>query len=226
MVFVDNSFFAAYLLHSWEKFSLLEEEYIRYEVLSLELNVMDPAERQKKCNNYFQRMLFGVGAAMVLIFVLALTTGGLEEAQQQTDGTQDSPGHRLQGNLRSKLGENGHGLPPRGPPTPEEVGSSTWTLLHQIAAHADRLPAKETEEKLDQFIDLLGELYPCESCRPKFREALEAEKSNQPKFTTNCKYSLWLCHLHNRMSATLGKPQFVCDIGPLSRRWGELGCTG
>lgn len=55
------------------------------------------------------------------------------------------------------------------PPSPEELGASTWTLLHSLAVNYDVNPSKEKQQKMQQLFDSLLEFYPCENCRKKLK---------------------------------------------------------
>jgi len=54
----------------------------------------------------------------------------------------------------------------------EELGRSTWTLLHTTAAYTSEKPAKAEQEHLRQFLGNLSTFYPCEDCASEFRDLL------------------------------------------------------
>ena len=54
----------------------------------------------------------------------------------------------------------------------EELGRSTWGLLHTIAAYYPASPSDVDKENALNFVKSLSYLYPCEVCREDFKESV------------------------------------------------------
>lgn len=52
------------------------------------------------------------------------------------------------------------------------LGRSTWKLLHTIAATYSDKPSQEDQSNMEQFINLIPKVYPCEVCANDFSEML------------------------------------------------------
>ncbi|KAK9456453.1 ERV/ALR sulfhydryl oxidase domain-containing protein [Dipodascopsis uninucleata] len=102
------------------------------------------------------------------------------------------------------------------PPDVNEIGRSTWTLLHSIAAqYPDR--ASPTEQAgMKKFFGILGDIYPCWVCASDFRDWM-AKPENEIKLDTRERFGKWLCDAHNEVNQKLGKPVFDCNLW--EQRW-------
>ncbi|ODQ48151.1 hypothetical protein PICMEDRAFT_51367 [Pichia membranifaciens NRRL Y-2026] len=100
------------------------------------------------------------------------------------------------------------------PPDVEELGRSTWTLLHSIAATYPDKPTKSQQENLSQFMNSFSNLYPCFHCADDFREHIKKDKI---KVTNRDEFGKWLCNAHNEVNVKLGKPKFDCNLW--KERW-------
>ena len=47
----------------------------------------------------------------------------------------------------------------------EELGNSTWNLLHTLAENFPEYPNEREQSQLGDFVKLLATLYPCQHCR-------------------------------------------------------------
>ena len=56
----------------------------------------------------------------------------------------------------------------------EELGRSTWNLLHTIAAYYPEKPTAAEQESVRQLFLALAQFYPCEVCAEDFRESIAA----------------------------------------------------
>ncbi len=77
-------------------------------------------------------------------------------------------------NLVRSFGESGRSLRSSESatvPTRQELGRSTWTLLHRAAAKYDAEPTMAQQKQMRAFIMTLGDLYPCDECAAHFRYA-------------------------------------------------------
>lgn len=100
------------------------------------------------------------------------------------------------------------------PPDVEQLGKSTWTLLHLIAATYPEEPTSKEQADLKQFVKLFGNFYPCWFCAEDFRGYVQ---KIEPDTTTQDKFGKWLCNAHNEVNVKLGKPKFDCDLW--KKRW-------
>ena len=98
----------------------------------------------------------------------------------------------------------------------EDLGASTWGLLHTIAAYYPDAPSEADREGGSQLVSALAHLYPCAHCREDFRR--ETARS-PPRLGSRESFSLWLCEQHNAVNAKLGKPAFECALDRLDERW-------
>ena len=54
----------------------------------------------------------------------------------------------------------------------EELGRSTWDLIHTIAAYYPDSPSDADKENARNFISSVSYLYPCEVCREDFKQSV------------------------------------------------------
>ncbi|CAI5755663.1 unnamed protein product [Candida verbasci] len=100
------------------------------------------------------------------------------------------------------------------PPDVSELGKSSWTLLHSIAATYPENPTDQQQKDLKQFINLFSGFYPCWYCGEDFKIYIkknEIETKNQDLF------GKWLCNAHNEVNKKLNKPVFNCELW--KKRW-------
>ncbi|CAN6456950.1 unnamed protein product [Victoria cruziana] len=105
------------------------------------------------------------------------------------------------------------------PLTKEELGRCTWTLLHAIGAQYPDHPTKQHKKDVKELMAILSRLHPCKDCADHFKEVL---KANPVQAGSQAELSLWLCHIHNVVNRSIGKPAFPCNR--LEARWGKLEC--
>lgn len=106
---------------------------------------------------------------------------------------------------------------PECPPDVEELGRSSWTLLHSIAATYPKTPTSSQQSDLVSFVHLFSRLYPCWVCADDFRGYIAKEP---PQATSREDFGQWLCRAHNDVNVKLGKPVFDCS------KWLERWKTG
>ena len=109
-------------------------------------------------------------------------------------------------------------LPQRGecPVDREELGKSTWDLLHTMAAYYPETPSPSQESYASVFFTSLSQLYPCHICAEDFQLYV---KDNPPDTGSRKRLMIWVCNLHNSVNAKLGKPEKGCDVKYLDERW-------
>ncbi|CDR37861.1 CYFA0S01e18448g1_1 [Cyberlindnera fabianii] len=100
------------------------------------------------------------------------------------------------------------------PPDVEQLGRSSWTLLHTMAARYPEKPSEETQKDMSTFIGLFAKLYPCWFCAEDFQKHIETSK---PKVQTQEEFGKWLCDAHNEVNVKLGKEKFDCNLW--KQRW-------
>ncbi|KAL2127890.1 hypothetical protein VTI74DRAFT_10019 [Chaetomium olivicolor] len=103
------------------------------------------------------------------------------------------------------------------PPDVEQLGRSTWTLLHSIAATYPPTPTHKEQSDLKSFMRLFSKLYPCWVCAEDFQKYMEKQ---EVRAGSRDEFGNWLCDAHNEVNRKLGKPMFDC------KRWEERWRTG
>ncbi|KAL8720865.1 MAG: hypothetical protein Q9225_002344 [Loekoesia sp. 1 TL-2023] len=106
--------------------------------------------------------------------------------------------------------------PPDCPPDVEELGRSTWTLLHTISASYPSRASPTQQSEMRQFLGLFGKLYPCWVCAEDFQEWM-SRKGNEPRVEGRDRLGRWMCEAHNEVNRKLGKQEFDC--GKWEERW-------
>merc|ERR1711916_333468 len=100
----------------------------------------------------------------------------------------------------------------------EELGQSTWGLLHTWASTYPNTPTEQQQKRMETFFEILSEIYPCPYCREDFARHIE---QSPPKVSSREALSIWLCEQHNLVNMKLGKKVFPCSLSKLDMRWKE-----
>lgn len=100
------------------------------------------------------------------------------------------------------------------PPDRQQLGASSWALLHSVAAYYPDRPSPQTRADAALFLSTFSRLYPCQDCAEDLRADL---KESPPRLANSKEFSLWLCQLHNKVNVKLGKPTFDCS--KVFERW-------
>ena len=116
---------------------------------------------------------------------------------------------------------SGNSYEERGPPSKQELGQAGWTLLHTMAANFPEQPTARQQSRMETFLHVLGDHYPCEVCASHFRRHAAA---NPIAARSRRELSLWMCAAHNEVNVRNGKEAYYCDLGVLDSRWKDCGC--
>lgn len=108
-------------------------------------------------------------------------------------------------------------LPKDCPPDVEQLGRSSWTLLHSITATYPENPTSTDQSNVKQFMGLIGKLYPCWVCAEDFQDFMN---KNKVRTESRDAFGKWMCEAHNEVNRKLGKNEFDCT------RWEERWRTG
>ncbi|KAJ5555182.1 ERV/ALR sulphydryl oxidase [Penicillium sp. DV-2018c] len=112
-------------------------------------------------------------------------------------------------------------LPSDCPPDVEQLGRSTWTLLHSMAATYPEKASTEHQDNMRGFLKFFSKLYPCWVCADDFQTWMAHPSGrNQPRLGSRKEFGWWMCEAHNEVNRKLGKKEFDC------RLWEERWRTG
>lgn len=100
------------------------------------------------------------------------------------------------------------------PADKDDLGRSTWTLLHTMSVYYPDKPSESDRERVNSFMTNLGVLYPCDFCARDLQRDL---KEDPPKLGSKKEFAQWMCDLHNKVNEKTGKPQFDCS--KVFERW-------
>lgn len=100
----------------------------------------------------------------------------------------------------------------------DELGRSTWNLLHTIATYYPDNPTIEQKMAMIQFIKGLAEFYPCGICRSDFYSSISTTDFSNVVLNRES-LSIFICNLHNEVNTKLNKPLFSCRLESLDERW-------
>lgn len=100
------------------------------------------------------------------------------------------------------------------PPDVEQLGSSSWTLLHSIAAAYPQNPNNIQKSEMTHFLTMFSHIYPCWWCAKDFEKFI---KDNAPKVESQNELGNWMCDAHNTVNRKLGKEEFNCKFW--KNRW-------
>ncbi|KJE92627.1 gfer protein [Capsaspora owczarzaki ATCC 30864] len=95
-----------------------------------------------------------------------------------------------------------------------ELGRSTWTFLHTMAAYYPDKPSEKQQSDMSNFLTFFSRVYPCDYCADHMRGEMVTDK---PVVTSRFGLSQWFCRLHNEVNRRQGKPEFDCSR--VDERW-------
>jgi FAD-linked sulfhydryl oxidase len=102
------------------------------------------------------------------------------------------------------------------PPDVEELGRSSWTLLHSITATYPVQPTPQLQSETKTFLNIFSKIYPCWHCASDF-QAWMKQDGNAPRVSNRDEFGRWMCEAHNAVNVKLGKKEFDC--GKWEERW-------
>lgn len=101
------------------------------------------------------------------------------------------------------------------PPNKEEIGTSSWMLLHSIVSRFDENEPTQTEKiEMKRFLELFGKVYPIKEHGQNMTQYIV---SNPIDVTNRYTLSQWLSKYHNSINVKLGKESF--DTKFWEERW-------
>lgn len=100
------------------------------------------------------------------------------------------------------------------PPDVNQLGASSWDLLHSIAAKYPNEPTSVQKNEMTEFLTIFSHIYPCHWCAHDFEKYI---REHSPKVESKEQLSLWMCQAHNHVNKKLNKPQFNCNFW--KQRW-------
>ncbi|SCU90695.1 LANO_0D09648g1_1 [Lachancea nothofagi CBS 11611] len=100
------------------------------------------------------------------------------------------------------------------PPDVEQLGRSSWNLLHSIAASYPKIPTTTQKGEMKQFMTIFSHVYPCTWCAKDFEKFVH---DNAPRVDSREELSKWMCEAHNDVNRKLGKQTFDCNLW--EKRW-------
>lgn len=100
------------------------------------------------------------------------------------------------------------------PPDSAELGRSTWTYLHSLAAYYPDKPTVEEKADVKSLLSSFSRTYPCKWC---VSHMLPYMANKPPEVESRTALSRWMCEMHNDVNHRLGKPQFDCN--KVDERW-------
>ena|SRR5689334_1327638 len=108
------------------------------------------------------------------------------------------------------------------PPSVEDLGRSSWTLLHTMASKYPHVPDINHQKEARMYLILFAKFYPCSQCSEHMMTYL---RNHPPQLSNRHLLQKWLCVFHNDVNQKLGKPLFDCNnISSIHKRWGDNTC--
>lgn len=121
----------------------------------------------------------------------------------------------------------------------DELGISTWKLLHTMAAVYPKKPTKSQKDDIKTFFGIMSRRYPCDICAKDLANEYDDDNDDvnfngmvkvnlfsfwyfrlkEEPIAVNSYHDLsqWLCRLHNKVNVKIGKPVFDCS--KVDERW-------
>lgn len=99
----------------------------------------------------------------------------------------------------------------------DRLNKSTWFLLQMIAKNLPEFPSASEQQKLNEFLHLLGELYPSKSGGHRLIDMMVFDP---PTLDSQLRFSQWLCKMYYHFNMKVYKPELPCRFDDL-----YYGCT-
>lgn len=100
------------------------------------------------------------------------------------------------------------------PPDVEQLGKSSWNLLHTISASYPSKPSELQKSEMKEFLRIFSHIYPCSWCATDFEQYI---KDHAPKLDSKDEFGRWMCEAHNEVNTKLNKETFDCNFW--QQRW-------
>ncbi|KAK5781489.1 hypothetical protein RI543_001037 [Arxiozyma heterogenica] len=94
------------------------------------------------------------------------------------------------------------------PDAKKELGRASWKYFHTLLARFPENPTEEERQKLEDFVQLYAELYPCGECSYHFQKIL---KKHPVQTSSRTNAAMWGCHIHNIVNEHLKKDIYDCS---------------
>ncbi|CAL9734313.1 FAD-linked sulfhydryl oxidase Erv2p [Monosporozyma servazzii] len=109
-----------------------------------------------------------------------------------------------------KSGKNWESIMPSMPDldAKQELGRASWKYFHTLLARFPDEPSDEERKKLETFVTLYAELYPCGECSYHFQKML---KKYPVQTSSRTAAAMWGCHVHNVVNDFLKKDVYDCS---------------
>lgn len=117
------------------------------------------------------------------------------------------------------------------PPDTFQLGRSTWTFLHTMAAYYPEEPTRAQKSLMRSMMEGLAEFYPCSVCADHLREQVGGLKQEgSPVYPVCCNAWGWVCTILCLCSSSCAVSRVLCglnDCPALSamKQW-ALCCNG
>ncbi|CCF59132.1 hypothetical protein KAFR_0G00990 [Kazachstania africana CBS 2517] len=102
----------------------------------------------------------------------------------------------------------------------KELGNASWKYFHTLLARFPDTPTQEERDKLERFVRLYAELYPCGECSYHFVKLIDKHPVQTSSRTTA---AMWGCHIHNLVNEFLKKD--IYDCATILEDY-DCGCSG
>ena len=85
-----------------------------------------------------------------------------------------------------------------------------WHTLHTLSLDYSEVPTPEQKQTMSVFLDAIGKLLPCISCREHYQRYVQEYPLSEAVQSAEA-LQHWLVRLHNRVNTRLGKPEYTHD---------------
>ena len=102
-------------------------------------------------------------------------------------------------------------------------GPPMWHTLHTLSLDYSHVPTTEQQQTMSVFLDAIGKLLPCISCREHYQRYVQEYPLAQAVQSAE-DLQRWILELHNRVNERLGKSKYTFDqwYNEITTRYGWL----